>query len=153
MSWRPAALALLTVLGVAGQAAAQAPPPVIPFAPAAAPAAAPAPPRPNADLRCMIIANAIGAQSKDQREKSELQLMIIYYLGKVERGTPNLNLGPALQAQDALLRATPPTPAQAQAQAKSCFANFQGRMAALQALMRPPPGAAPATAPATPAPK
>ena len=152
MSWRPVTLALVTALGAgAHQAAGQAP---VPFAPAA-PAGA-ALPKPNADLRCMIIANAIGAQTKDPRQQQELQLMMIYYLGKVERGSPNLNLGPALQAQDLLLQATPPTAAQAQAQANGCFANFQGRMTALSALTRPPSGAAPAKPPAgrvTPAPK
>jgi len=97
--------------------------------------------KPNSDLRCLIIANALG-QSKDQRQRQEVRLMMIFYLGRIDARTPNLPLAPALQAQDALIRVAPPTAQQAQAQVRACVATYEGRMKALGALMRPPAGGA-----------
>jgi hypothetical protein len=151
MSWRPAALAFVTVLGASTAALAQAPPPVIPLGPAAAPAAPAV--KPNPDLTCMLVANGLGRNSKEAKQREMASLMMIFYLGRVDRATPNLNLGPALQAQGQLAQATQGQPAQVQAQVQNCVNKFNGRMNALGALTRPPGAAAPVTPPATPAPK
>ena len=118
----------------------------------AAPSAAAAV-KPNPDLTCMLVANGLGRNSKDAKQREMASLMMIFYLGRVDRGTPNLNLGPALQAQGQLSQATAGQPAQVQAQVQRCVTTFNGRMNALGAIAGPPPAAAAATPPAAPAPK
>ena len=144
MSWRPAALALVTVLGASSAALAQAPaaPPV------------PAGAKVNPDLTCMLVANGLGRAAKDDKNREMASLMMIFYLGRVDHGTPNLNLAPALQVQGQLAQATQGDQAKVQAEVQNCVAKFNGRMNALGALTKPPAGAAtPPATPATPAPK
>jgi hypothetical protein len=148
MNLRPAAFALIAALAATSASLAQAPPPAGPTA-AAAPAG-----KVNPDLLCMLVANGLSGGAKDANTKQSASMMMIFYLGRVDRGTPNLDLGPALKAQAQLAQATQGQPAKVQAEVQSCVNKFNGRMNALGALSRPagsPAGASPPPPP--PAPK
>ena len=110
-------------------------------------AAAPAAPS-DVDLRCMLVASAL-SQNKEPAAKGLSNIMVFYYLGRLDARSPGVPLGPALQAE---VQKTPPQEMQVQAQ--KCIATMKDRAGALQALSGPrpaQPGQSPSAMPTGPA--
>ena len=59
-------------------------------------AAAPAAPS-DVDLRCMLVASAL-SQNKEPAAKGLSNIMVFYYLGRLDARSPGVPLGPALQS-------------------------------------------------------
>lgn len=122
---RTAALGLIISLGLAGQAAAQAKSAIT---------------AQDVDLRCMLVASAL-SQNKEPAARGLSNIMVFYYMGRLDVRSPGLALGPALQAE-----AQKSPPAEMQAQGQKCIATMKARAGALQALSGPRPNAPPAQA-------
>lgn len=89
------------------------------------------------DLQCMLVASALG-KNKEPEARGLSNIMVFYYLGRLDARTPGVDLGPALRAE---VQKTPPQELQIQAQ--KCVETMKARAGALQALGGPRPTQAP----------
>jgi len=92
----------------------------------------------DADLRCMLVASRL-SQSTDAQTKNISSLMVFYYLGRLDARRPGLNLGAALQAEARTIVPTEMNPV-----VQKCVSTLEARGKVLEALGKPPAGAAPA---------
>ena len=99
---------------------------------AAAPAksaAAPASSSTSKDVQCFILfASAVG-NAKDETTAKPATIGLAFYLGKITRGAPALNLLDAVKQESKVIQAGNP-----QVIGKACEQEFTARMAAVDAM-------------------
>ena len=100
-----------------------------PAKPAAAAAAAPASSGISKDVQCLILfASAVG-NAKDEATAKPATIGLAFYLGKITRGAPALNLLEAVRQESKVIQAGKP-----QEIGKACEQEFSARMAAVDAM-------------------
>jgi hypothetical protein len=103
------------------------------------------------DVKCMVAAGAL-SQSQDPQVKMIAQIASVYFLGKVDKGAPGLDLEAKIKEVMATM-----APQTYMVEAQRCAQEFQARAVAVQAVVQrlqaaAPPAAAPGAA-ATPKPQ
>jgi len=83
----------------------------------------------TSDLRCLVSAAVMSSSSDDPKVKSAGQLAAIYFLGRLDGRTPDLDLEARFAEQAHAM-----TDADVKSQLQSCGATLSARGAALQTI-------------------
>lgn len=98
----------------------------------------------DADIHCAVAAIALANSATDQTVKGQAGAALLYFIGRIDGRSPNLDLEPKVRAELAKLNPQDVGPT-----AMACGQQLMGRIQALQAMGERMKGAAPA-APASP---